>query len=124
MTASKQPMQHSIVESMVEPKLVISSWQTVKMLLNLQVTRKHQRTDCVVLYFLKSMCAYNFFCATFCHYKSVCRMKCKKYVQQENFLRNTYASSKFSCVCSSHNLCAHAHVHTLEGTLVQGHGEK
>jgi len=26
--------------------------------------------------------------------------------------------SKFSCVRSSHDLCAHAHAHSLEGTLL------
>jgi len=26
--------------------------------------------------------------------------------------------SKFSCVRSSHDLCAHTHAHSLEGTLV------
>jgi len=28
-----------------------------------------------------------------------------------------YVRSKFSCVCSSHGLCVHAHAHSLEGTL-------
>src|SRR6218665_1218712 len=28
-----------------------------------------------------------------------------------------YVRTKFSCVRSSHNLCAHAHAHSLEGTL-------
>ena len=28
--------------------------------------------------------------------------------------------SKFSCVHSSHSLCARAHTHSLEGTLVHG----
>ena len=35
------------------------------------------------------------------------------------FGRNIYVRSKFSCVRSSHDLCAHAHAHSLEGrTLV------
>jgi len=29
-----------------------------------------------------------------------------------------YVNSKFSCVRSSHNLCVHAHAHSLEGALV------
>src|SRR6218665_32152 len=29
-----------------------------------------------------------------------------------------FVHSKFSCVHSSHNLCANAHVHSLEGALV------
>src|SRR6218665_459872 len=32
--------------------------------------------------------------------------------------RNTYVRSKFSCMRSSHGLCAHAHMHSLEGTLL------
>src|SRR6218665_894657 len=31
--------------------------------------------------------------------------------------RNIYVLSKFSCERSSHNLCARAHAHSLEGTL-------
>src|SRR6218665_1335310 len=34
------------------------------------------------------------------------------------FGRNIYVHSKFSCVRSSHGLCARAHTHSLEGTLV------
>jgi len=33
------------------------------------------------------------------------------------FWRNIYVCSKFSCVCSSHGLCACAHTHSIEGTL-------
>jgi len=40
-----------------------------------------------------------------------------KYVQK-HFGRNIYVRSKFSCVRSSHSLCALAHVHSLEGTLL------
>jgi len=34
------------------------------------------------------------------------------------FGRNIYVRLKFSCVCSSHDLCACAHMHSLEGILV------
>jgi len=33
---------------------------------------------------------------------------------------NIYVRSKYSCVRSSHDLCAHAHMHSLEGTLISG----
>jgi len=36
------------------------------------------------------------------------------------FKREIYVYSKFSCVCSPHDLCASAHAHSLEGTLVVG----
>jgi len=36
---------------------------------------------------------------------------------QEDFLKEIYVRSKFSCVRSSHKLCARAHAHSLEGTL-------
>ena len=41
-----------------------------------------------------------------------------KYVQKASFERKIYVRSKFSCVCSSHNLCARTHAHGLEGTLL------
>src|SRR6218665_2426199 len=38
------------------------------------------------------------------------------------FVRNISVHYKFSCVRSSHNPCAHTHVHSLESTLVHtGH---
>jgi len=39
-----------------------------------------------------------------------------KYVQKK-FLKKIYVRSKLSCVRSSHDLCARAHVHSLEGTM-------
>ena len=41
-----------------------------------------------------------------------------KYVQTNIFGGKIYVRSKFSCVRSSHDLCAHAHAHSLQGTLV------
>ena len=35
-----------------------------------------------------------------------------------HFGGNIYVRSQFSCVRSAHDLCAHAHAHSLEGTLV------
>src|SRR6218665_591335 len=40
-------------------------------------------------------------------------------MSKNHFLRKIYLCSKFSCVRSSHHLCARAHVHSLEGTLVK-----
>jgi len=41
---------------------------------------------------------------------------CAKHI----FGMNIYMHSKFSCVRLSHELCMHAHVHSLEGTLFKG----
>jgi len=38
---------------------------------------------------------------------------CAKHI----FGGNSYVRSKFSCVRSSHDLCAHAHANSLEGKL-------
>ena len=40
---------------------------------------------------------------------------CAKHI----FGRNIYVHSKFYCEHLSHDLCVHAHVHSLEGTLVK-----
>src|SRR6218665_641506 len=40
-----------------------------------------------------------------------------EYVKKTFFERNIYVRSKFSCVHSSHNLCASTHEHSLEGML-------
>jgi len=40
-----------------------------------------------------------------------------KYVQKPFFEGKFYVRSKFSCVRSSHDLCARTHAHSLEGTL-------
>jgi len=37
---------------------------------------------------------------------------------KNSFEGNIYVRSMFSCVRSSHDLCAHAHMHSLEGTLI------
>src|SRR6218665_12218 len=72
--------------------------------------------------FLKAVCAQNFLCATFTStylYLERCISICfahMKYVQKV-LLKKIYVRSKFSCVHSSHDLCAHAHAHSLEGTL-------
>jgi len=74
--------------------------------------------------FLKSVCAYNFFCATstrthlyigWCAY----RMMRIKYVPKTYLKGHFVVRSEFSCVRSSHDLCARAHAHSLEGTLPQ-----
>ena len=38
--------------------------------------------------------------------------------------RKMYVRSKFSCVRSSHRLCAHAHAHSLEGALVKSDSDR
>src|SRR6218665_1328804 len=53
---------------------------------------------------------------TFCQHSSVSRTTCVKYVQK--ICKRKFIRSKFSCVRSSDNLCACAHAHSLEGTLV------
>jgi len=68
-------------------------------------------------YFFKSVCAQNFRCATFYQYSSIFRTTCK-ICSKLIFYRKIYVRSKFSCVSSSHDLCACAHAHSLEGTLV------
>jgi len=47
----------------------------------------------------------NFLCATFYQHSSIFRMPCMKCIQK-HFLKEIYVCSKFSCVCSSHDLCA------------------
>ena len=66
--------------------------------------------------FLKSECSLNFLCATFYEHSYIFKTTYLKYVQK-HFKRKIYVRSKFSCMCSSHDLCAHAH--SLERTLVQ-----
>src|SRR6218665_2158952 len=68
------------------------------------------------LIFLKCACAQNFRCATFYQHLTIFRKPCMKYVQT-HFKRKIYMRSKFPCVCSSHDLCAHAHSLAFEGTL-------
>jgi len=41
-----------------------------------------------------------------------------KYVQNTFFWVNIHVHSKVSCVRSSHDLCARAHAHTLEGSCL------
>jgi len=41
-----------------------------------------------------------------------------KYVPKTFLNGNFVVRSEFSCVRSSHDLCARAHAHSLEGTLV------
>ena len=45
-------------------------------------------------------------------------MMCIRYVPKNIFGRNINVRSKFSCVRSSCDLCARAHAHSLEGTLL------
>jgi len=65
--------------------------------------------------FLKSMCTKNFMCATFYQHLSIFRIMYMKCVPQ-NFLKENLCTPQVSCVCSSHDLCAHAH--SLQGTLI------
>ena len=67
--------------------------------------------------FLKSVCEQSLLCATLYQHSSMFRTPCMKYVQT-HFLKKIYVCSKYSCVRSSHDLCACAHAHSLEGTLV------
>src|SRR6218665_1048919 len=70
--------------------------------------------------FLKSVCTKNFFCATFYQDSSVYGKMCIKDVHEimckHIFERKCFVRSKFSSVCSSHNLCTCAHAHFLERT--------
>ena len=47
-------------------------------------------------------------------------LTCIKYMQKAllELREHLYIRSKFSCVRSSHDLCARAHAHSLEGTLL------
>jgi len=49
-------------------------------------------------------------------WNDVCDTLCAKHI----FGGNIYVRSMFSCMRSSHGLCARAHAHSLEGTLVIG----
>ena len=67
--------------------------------------------------FLKSVYTQNFLCATFYQHSFIFRTS-MKYVQK-TFKKKNVVRSKFSCVRSFHELCAHAHAHSLEETLVR-----
>jgi len=54
-------------------------------------------------------------CLCHCQDSPVSVKTCMKYVQ--NFLEESFCTLLVSCVRSSHDTCAHAHVHSLEGTL-------
>ena len=65
---------------------------------------------------LKSVCAKYFLCATFYQHSSMFRTPCRKCVLK-HFYMKIYVRSKFSCVRSSHYLCARAHASQLRGNI-------
>src|SRR6218665_3803397 len=70
------------------------------------------------LYFSKVCVCIKFLLCNIYQDSSVYGMMCIKYVLKTFLKGNFVVRSEFSCVRSSHDLCACAHAHSLQGTLV------